>query len=310
MVKIYKTIQGNLTQINDIEQGCWVDIAEPIGVEIVDLSKRLDVPLDFFTSPLDIDERARIETDNGRTLIITRVPQMNIKDPKVPFITLPLGIIIKEDCVITICAMKSDVIKNLVTEKSNKISTVDQTQLVLAIFSETALLFLKYLKEINVQIDKLEEQLHSALENKSLVALLSIAKSLVFFTTSLKSNDIMTVKLLGISSLNITGENKSLYEDIVIDNLQAIDMANVYTEILSSMMDAFASVISNNLNVVMKFLTLITVLIAFPTLVSSIYGMNLKLPLQSHPLAFEITMGISFGIALLVAIFFIRRKWL
>ncbi len=309
MITIFKTIKNDLKEISEFENDCWVNVPNPTNEELEKLSQKLNVPLDFLTDTLDIDEKARIEIENECILIILRVPQFDEKDVDIPFTTLPVGIIITKDLFITVCSKECDVILDFINSKVRNFSTGNKGRFLLQIFLRTALLYLKYLKEINKRTTAVEKELHKAMKNEELIKLLNIEKSLVFFTTSLKSNELMMERLQKAQIVKMDIDDKDLLEDVLIENKQAIEMSNVYSNILSGMMDAFASVISNNLNVVMKFLTAVTIILMIPTLVASIYGMNVKLPFQNSPYAFLITFGISFTLSLIGILIFIKRKW-
>ena len=309
MINIFKTRQMDLKEISEFEKDSWVNISNPTNEELEKLSQKLNVPLDFLTDPLDVDERARIEVEKKCILIVLRIPRFDEKDADIPFTTLPLGIIFIEDLVITVCSNHVDVILDFINGKVRNFSTENRNRFILQIFVRTALLYLKHLKEINKRTTLVEKELHKAMKNEELIKLLNIEKSLVFFTTSLKSNELVMERLQKSEFVKLDPNDKDLLEDVSIENKQAIEMANVYSNILSGMMDAFASVISNNLNVVMKLLTTITIILMLPTLVASIYGMNVKLPFQDTPHAFVITIGISFVLSAISIFIFIRRKW-
>ncbi|NOZ63830.1 MAG: magnesium transporter CorA family protein, partial [Caldiserica bacterium] len=219
------------------------------------------------------------------------------------------GIIIKDEVIVTISNQENEVASYFLRKQIRGFFTQKRSRFVLQMFRFTALAYLNHLKVINRRTSSVETELHKSLRNEELIKLLNLEKGLVYFTTSLRGNEIMMERLQRMNILPMYEEDKELLEDVIIENRQAIDMANIYSNILSSMMDAFASVISNNLNIVMKFLTSITIILMLPTLVASIYGMNIKLPFQDSPHAFLITMVISFALSFAGIIAFIRRKW-
>ena len=311
MIKILKTIDSNLREISKIEDGCWINITAPNSHELVYLSKDLEIPLDFLTYPLDIDERARIEEENGWKLIILKAPRFEKENEDVPYTSLPIGIILNpyRDIIITVCSVEINIISSFIKGKVKNFSTGNKTNLILQIFMKTILLYLEYLKDINRRTNRAEKELQKAMKNKELIKLLSIEKSLVYFTTSLKSNKLMMERLQMLKFLEFDRNDKDLLEDIIIENKQAIEMTDIYSNILSGMMDAFASIISNNLNVVMKILTSITIILMLPTLIASIYGMNIKLPLQDSPNAFIILTIFSLVLTAIGVIFFIKQEW-
>ncbi|MCD6531805.1 magnesium transporter CorA family protein [bacterium] len=310
MIEIFVKDPQGVRQIEHIRGNCWVNISAPSREELEKITADFQIPMDFATDALDPDERARIETESGATLIMLRVPERNPKDENIPFITLPVGIILKDDIIITVCAYNNLVKDKFIrTIKTKDFSPANRNKIIVSILQRTALLYLNYLKEINRKTSEIEEQLHESMRNEELIKLLSLEKSLIYFTTSLRSNEIMMERLQRSNILNICSENEDLLEDAIIDNKQAIETANIYSNILSGMMDAFASIISNNLNIVMKFLTSITIILMLPTLVASIYGMNIKLPFQDSPHAFAITMGASLVLTVIGVLIFLKRNW-
>ncbi len=308
MIEIFKFNHHEFEPIKSIEKNCWINVVKPDNAELDRLSNELNIPLDFMIDSLDVDERARIDKEDGVVLVILRIPIVNVNNYKIPFITMPVGIIFVDDIVLTICSLDVNTILDLASNKRNMIPKT-AIELFLSCFSHAALLYLKYLKEINKQSIETEVALHEAMKNEELLQLLDIEKSLVFFTTSLRSNEFMMERIKRSGMIPMSDEEKELFDDIMIDNKQALETANIYSNILSGMMDAFASVISNNLNVVMKILTSITIILMIPTLIASIYGMNIKVPFQNSPHAFLIVMGISGLFSIAGVVVFIKRKW-
>lgn len=309
MIRIYRCCENKFISTDKVESNCWINVSKPSPDELDKLSKDLNIPLDFLTDPLDVDERARIETEDNIILIVARVPNYDPNNSEVPYTTLPVGIILINDLIITVCSEDINEILILNNGRTKNLYTQNSRRFILHIFNRTALSFLKYLKEINKKTGETEAHLHKSLKNEELIKLLNIEKSLVFFTTSLKSNELMMERLQKIEILKMDSDDKDLLEDVLIDNKQAIEMANIYSNILSGMMDAFASVISNNLNVVMKLLTSFTIILMIPTLIASIYGMNVELPFQRSAHAFMITMGISLTLSATSVLIFLKNKW-
>jgi len=309
MITILRWSENRFVQADKIERHCLINVISPEKDELEKLTREMLIPPDFLTDPLDIDERSRIETENGFLLIVLRLPKYN-EGSEIPFTTFPAGIILtKDDTIVLISSSNIMDILNLSDSRLKGVAEGKRSSVILHIFLKTALLYLRYLKEINRQTGEIENELQKSTKNKELIKLLNVEKSLVFFTTSLKSNELMMERLMKTELLKLTADDRDKLEDVLIDNRQAIDMSNIYSNILSGMMDAFASVISNNLNVVMKILTSITIILMIPTLAASIYGMNIELPFQHLPHAFYIITGISF-LALLVCILIFRKiKW-
>ena len=311
MIKKFKTIRGELKEISDFEKGCWVNVSnqQTNNNELEALSQKLKIPLDFLTDPLDVNERSRIEKEEEYILIVLRVPLFDKKKVDIPFTTLPIGIIFSKDLFLTVSSRDSEIIADFINGKVKNFSTEDKNSAILKIFSRTALLYLKYLREISDRTNIVEKELHKAMKNEELIKLLNIEKSLVFFVTSLKENELMMERLQKIELVKFDSQDQDLLEDVIIENKQAIEMADVYSNILSGMMDAFASVISNNLNVVLKLLTSITIILMIPTLITSVYGMNVGLPFQHSLHAFTIVMTISMVLSISGVLMFMKRKW-
>ena len=309
MIEIFKTMGSIQNIITEYEKDCWINVVSPSEDEIKSLSQDLNIPVDFLTSPLDIDERPRIEVEGKNMLVLIRIPHFD-KDNDIQFITVPLGIIFADDMILTVCARKNDVIQTFVNGRIRGWSTAKRSQFILRIFSRTALIYLDYLKQINKQTSEVEDRLERSLKNEELIELLNFEKSLVYFTTSLHANELVMERLQKTNMIKMYPDDNDLLEDVIIENRQAIEMANIHSNILSGIMDAFASVISNNLNVVMKFLTSVTIILNFPVLVASIYGMNVKLPLQDWSHAFAFTMAVSLAISILSVVLFAKKKWL
>ena len=309
MTNIFMLTQTGLKRITEFEKGCWVNIANPSTPELDDIHQKLNVPLNFLTDPLDIDEMARIEVEDEHILIVLRIPYYDKDDPDVPFITIPMGIIFTDHYVITICAKEIENFWDFFNGRPRTFYTESKNRFLLQIFFKSALTYLKYLKEIDKRTDVVERELHKSLKNEELIQLLNLEKSLVYFATSLRSNELVMERLDRIKALKMTEDDKDILEDVIIENKQAIEMANINSNILSGMMDAFASVISNNLNVVVKLLTSVTIILMIPTLIASIYGMNVKLPFQDSGHAFLITIIISTIFSSIGVLIFWRKKW-
>ncbi len=240
---------------------------------------------------MDVDELARVEKEDDYTMFIVRVP---IYDPQfaVTHFTVPVGVILFTDRIVTVCQADCDVLSDLAANRIKDLSIQNKSAFLLHIFGRAAVVYLRFLKDINKRTAAIELELQRSVKNHELTRLLAFEKSLVFFTTSLKSNEIVLEKLQLTKALRLKEDEMELLEDVLTDNKQAIEMANIYSDILSGMMDAFASVISNNLNMQMKRLTIISIVLMIPTLIVSMFGMNVKMPLEDMPHAFAIIGGI------------------
>ncbi|MDD1730016.1 MAG: magnesium transporter CorA family protein [Methanospirillum sp.] len=308
MITQYITTSEGLTEIEDFRPGCWVKVVNPTEKEIAYLVGQFGMPIDFLTDPLDVDERARFEVDEGNTLILIRSARREPEEAAIPYITLPIGIILTQDLLITVTLTEVDVMEEFLSGWVRNHDTRQRTRFVLQLCYRTALRFLRYLKEINRMTGVIERNLHRSTTNDQLLGLFNLQKSLVYFTTSLRSNSLMVEKFSYQSVLDMTDEEHDLYEEMVIENKQALEMANIYTSIITGMTGTFASIINNNVNVVMKLLTSVTILIALPTMIASIYGMNVHLPLQEAPYAFPFVMGTALSLSAIGLFILIRWK--
>jgi magnesium transporter len=295
--------------LNEFQPNCWINSQELTNEEVEELINEYHVPRDFIMDVLDTDERSRIEVDEDKVLIILRVP-LNNQNNGIPFITVPLGIIVSGNQIITICSRKTEIFPSLIKQvNENKITITNQFDYVLRIFLISAVWFLQFLKEINVQTALIEKDLENATKNKELHRLLHMEKCLVFFITSLKTNEMVLAKMRNGRNMQGIDHDEDLMEDVIIETKQALEMANVYSDIQSGMMDAFASIISNNLNVIMKQLTAVTILLMIPTLIASLFGMNVPNSFENSPFAFGYVIAISITLSLVGIFLFKWKNW-
>lgn len=308
MITIYShNAKGLLTQ-KEPTSGSWLNVVDPSPQEISQI-QALGIFQDFITYPLDLDEQARTEREDGVIFILLRVPYNQGQSEDVPFTTLPLGIILTDQLIITICKRDHEIIRYFADGKVRDFSPGKRNRFVLRLFLKTAQTFLVHLKEINKVVDALEDKLQLSQRNKEVLELLKYQKSLTFFTTALKSNELMMERLQRSQLFKMYPEDEDLLDDVLIENRQAIEMTNIASNILSSMMDAFASIISNNLNVVMKFLASVTILLSIPTIITSFYGMNVILPLANYQHTNLIILAVVFVIVILVSVIFWKKDW-
>jgi magnesium transporter len=302
--------EKKIEKLEEITKGCWINMTSPNEEEINLVANKLNIPVDFIKDALDDEERSRIEREDNNVLIIVDFPYITHDDTGIPiYETIPIGMIITDDCFITVSLKETPILGDFYQNKIKGFFTNKKTRFSLQILFSISTYYLRYLKQINKKTDEIERGLHQSMKNKELYGLLALEKSLVYFTTSLKSNKIVLEKLLRLSHLKMYDEDKELLEDVIIETQQAIEMAEVYSSILSGMMDAFASVISNNLNMVMKFLTSITIILALPTMVSSFFGMNVDLPFQHKPYAFTLICLIVVFLSSLTTFVFWKKKF-
>lgn len=308
MIKIFKTFGGYI-EVPKTQKGCWVNVVNPTEEEKLQLTEEFGLPSDLINDTLDIDERPRLEIDDLWTLVILRIP-IELPNNVVPFSTMPLGIFITNEFTITLCLQLNEVLPiaqpSQLREQYREIT--DNINFILRLSLRTGTLYLRYLSQINQMTNALEEDLERSIRNEELTKLLKMEKCLVYFITSIKANEIVLAKLR--NSKKITTEiNEDLLEDAIIENKQALEMAQIYSDIQSGMMDAFASVISNNLNVVMKHLTLVSIILMIPTLIASVFGMNVpNLWENSHWAMPSILLG-SLLLSAVGVVLFRKIKW-
>lgn len=308
MIKIFKTF-GGYNEISEPQNGCWVNVINPDRGDISRITTDFGFPMDSLNDILDADERPRIEFEDDWTLVIMRIPVESTNNG-VPFITIPLGIFITDKVTITICSQDNEVlpVNQPSTLREQYVNITDHINFTLRLFLRAGNLYIRYLKQINHLTSTIEQDLERSIKNRELNQLLKMEKCLVYFITSIKGNEIVLTRLK--NSKKITTElNEDLLEDAIIENKQALEISQIYSDIQSGMMDAFASVISNNLNVVMKQLTLISIILMIPTLIASIFGMNVPNFMEDVPWALPVIIFSSVMLSLLGVMLFRRRQW-
>jgi magnesium transporter len=311
MLEIYKSTEAKvLEQVEIISKGCWVNMYAPTQEEINKVSLDAQIDVDIIKDALDDEERPRIERDDGRVYIIVDFPYIvHDENGFAGYETIPIGIILTDDCIITVSLKDTPILEEFRKNRVKEFFTFKKTRFALQILFVISSYYLRYLKQINKKTNEIERVVHQSLKNKELFAFLALEKSLVYFTTSLKSNKVVLDKILRFNYLKMYEEDKDLLEDVIIEKTQAIEMAETYRSILTGMMNAFASIISNNLNIVMKFLTSITIILSFPTMVASFYGMNVDIPFQHSTHSYAIPLVISAFLTSLTAFIFWKKKY-
>lgn len=307
MIKYYKTIDNIVTEINMAEPGCWISITAPTESEIQRAIDEFNLDPGFVKSSLDEEESSRVELEEGQTLIIVDYPVCDTKTKtRFPiYYTMPMGIILTKSNVITISLKENVILNELYGGVIRNVNTSHKTRFVLLILLRIAYRFLQYLKQIDKLTYSTESQLNKLMKNQELINLIDLEKALVYFSTSLKADEITLEKILRGRVIKLYEEDQDLLEDVLIEIKQAIEMSNIYSSILAGTMDAFSSVISNNINIVMKRLTIITILMAVPTIVFSYYGMNVAgLQFTSSP---YFPLGIALAITAIIAFIMLRK---
>ncbi len=309
MIEIFKTSENGLelTKIDKIEKGCWINLIAPSEDELCYIQNKFKILPNFLRDPLDEEEKPRIDIEDNQALVIVDIPYVYEHGKNHKYETLPLGLLITDDYFITVCLKANIIIDYFKEKKIREFFTFKKTRFVFQVLFVISKEYLKYLRQIDRNTDEVEKSLHKSMRNKELFKLLEMEKSLVFFTTSLKSNEMMMEKLLRGKYIKMYEEDQDLLEDVIIENKQAIEMANIYSTILGNMMGTFASVISNNLNMVMKFLASMTIVMAIPTMISSFFGMNVPVPFTNNAFGFAYITFICIAAAS-GAIFILSKK--
>ena len=298
LLKIYNTdiVTNEFQQIKEFKKGSWINLVNPSESEIKTVCESINIQEDFIRDALDYEEKARIdsEEDDNTTLFVIDVPVIEKGEENDIYTTMPLGmIVVRDDFFLTVSLKKNKIIESFEKRKIKNFQTYKKTRFIFQIFYLNASYYLSYLKQINKETEIAEYILKNSMKNKELLKLLSLEKGLVYFTTSLKSNELVMEKTLRGKIVKLYEEDEDMLEDAITENRQAIEMAQIYRDILNGTMDAYASIISNNLNGVMKFLTSITIILAVPTMISSFWGMNVALPFEKSPMGFVIMVIIA-----------------
>ena len=312
MFKMYNTnIETNITEeTKEFMRGNWINMVSPSEEEIKLVCENINIQEDFIRYALDPEEKARIdiEEDDNTILFIIDTPIMEIESGAKVYSTMPIGVIfVRDDYIITVSLHKNPIMEDLEKKKARNIITYKKSRMLLQIFYSNAEMFLALLKKLNKETEIAENVLKNSMKNKELLKLLSLEKGLVYFTTSLKSNEVVMERTMRGNLIKLYDEDEDILEDAIIENKQAIEMAKIYRDILTGTMDAYASIISNNLNGVMKYLTSITIILAIPTMIASYWGMNVAVPMQHNPFGFIIIVVVSLLIGI-IATLWLKRK--
>ncbi len=310
MIQYFNIVNHKTVATDKPGNGTWVNVLPPLKQsEFDELSSSLGIHIDFLKDSLDIDERSRYEADEDVKLVVIKTPTENnsFNDSDAFYITIPICIILTKEQIVTVNSFENEAIKKFLNSFQNR-HPDKRNMMVLKIFEKVINNYQTHLKEINQKRNLLEQKLYAANRNEELFQLMRIQKSLVYFVTALRSNELLMMKLARTNFLELNEDEKDFLEDLIIETSQALETANTYTNILLSTLDAFASIISNNQNEVLKRLTTITLFLSIPVLIASIYGMNVPIPFQNSPFAFWIPITISLIILGYVTYKFLNRK--
>ncbi len=311
MIQYFKNLDGQTVEITKPENGIWVNLVPPFKEEeFIELSEGLEIPIEFLRDSLDIDERPRFEIEDNVKFIVIKTPTENnsFNDSDAFYITIPICIILTHNQIVTVNSFDNGAIKKFLNSFQKR-HPDKRNMMVLKIFEKIVQDFLDYLKQINHRRNQYEQSLYDSNSNEDLLNLMRIQKSLTYFVTALRSNEMLMMKLERTNFLALNEDEREILQDLIVDMSQALEMANIYANILNSTMDAYASIISNNLNNVMKRLTSITIILSLPILVTSIYGMNVDIPYQHSNHAFYIPVVLSLVISVIIGWYFLKKKW-
>lgn len=314
MIQVYKHSNGHLEDnisLASAEKGSWIHVVNPNSEDLQLVSMVTEIPTDVLKTALDTEERSHVEIEDNYIFVVINIPIILETDS---YDTLPLGIFITPDFIITLCIQETEVMRAFTENKYPLFYTFKKTRFLFQILYRSATLFLRYLMQINRRTDDLEELLRHSMRNKEFFLLLELQKSLTYFTSALRSNGIVMERLMRLRRntnlhhlIKMYEEDEDLLEDVIIENKQAIEMVEMYSNILMSMSDTFASIISNNLNLVMKFLASITIMLAVPTIIFSLWGTNVPVPFQENPLGFYYVTGIALLCTVIAVIMLWKR---
>ncbi len=313
MLRMFSTVNGQIEQIDKPESGSWLALSDPTDVELTTVSQETGVDLADLRAPLDDEERSRVDVEDDYTMIIVDIPTVGERAGRNWYETIPLSIIVTKTLIITVCMQDTPVLHPFMEGTIRGFNTFMRSRFILQILYRNATMYLRYLRIIDGETDKLELRLRHSMQNREFLMLLELSKTLVYFNTSLKSNEIVMEKLTTLSRIKQYPEDEDLLDDVITENKQAIEMANIYSGVLANMTDAFSSVVSNNLSNVMRIFTIISITLSIPTLIFSMYGMNfqqgmLGMPFTDSRWGFLVIIVLAIALSLAVLWFLTRSR--
>jgi len=308
MIEFYlRTVRDEkLQKIEEFREGCWINVESPSEEEMEKISKDFKIDIDWLKSSMDLDEKSRIEEDGEKVLIITRIPY---KDENDEISTIPFGIILTRSFIMTISYLPNQIVEDIKIEKF-KVATTQRVRFVLKVFERINRNYDKYLDMLSKKAEMIEHQVSISLTNNEIYQLLQIQKTLIYFSSAIVANELVFEKLSSGKIIKMYEEDKEIIDDIVLSNKEIYERIKIMRDVLSNTLDAYASIVSNNLNIVMKFLTSVSIILSVSVLIASFYGMNVSLPLQDHPLAFWYILLASIASFVLLYLFFKKKNWL
>ncbi|MCX8688226.1 magnesium transporter CorA family protein [Bifidobacterium sp. B4142] len=313
MMRVFSTMNGQIEQIGKASKGSWICLSAPTDVELANVSQTTGIDLADLRAPLDDEERSRVDVEDEYTMVIVDIPRAEERDGRDYYETIPLSIIVTEDLIVTVCMQDTVLLHPFMEGTIRGFNTFMKSRFILQILYRNATLYLRYLRIIDRESDRLELKLRHSMQNREILMLLELNKTLVYFATSLKSNEIVLEKLTGLERIKRYPDDEDLLGDVITENKQAIEMANIYSSVLSNMTDAFASIVSNNVNNVMRIFTIISISLSVPTLIFSMYGMNFNqgmfgMPFTDKPWGFAVVVILSGMVTALVTWFLTRSR--
>ena len=313
MMRVFSTMNGQIEQIGKASKGSWICLSAPTDVELANVSQTTGIDLADLRAPLDDEERSRVDVEDEYTMVIVDIPRAEERDGRDYYETIPLSIIVTEDLIVTVCMQDTVLLHPFMEGTIRGFNTFMKSRFILQILYRNATLYLRYLRIIDRESDRLELKLRHSMQNREILMLLELNKTLVYFATSLKSNEIVLEKLTGLERIKRYPDDEDLLGDVITENKQAIEMANIYSSVLSNMTDAFASIVSNNVNNGMRIFTIISISLSVPTLIFSMYGMNFNqgmfgMPFTDKPWGFAVVVILSGLLTALVTWFLTRSR--
>ena len=308
MVEFFKTVDGRITEVSEFTEGCWVNMVHPSSDELEQIAQAAQVEEEFVRAALDPEESSRVDTEDEQLLMIVDIPMVeksSVEDGGQMFTTIPMGIVVAQNAVITVCLEDSIILRSIAEGAVKGVHTSLKTRFVFQILLRIAGRFLKNLRMIERDFTRIEKRLYDSLKNEELIQLLGLSKSLVYFSSSLKGNEVTMEKVLRGRVLKLYEDDRDLLDDVSIEIRQAIEMCGIYTEVFNETMDTFGSLINNNLNLTMRTLAIITLVLSMPTMVFSFYGMNTALPLDE---AWVFPLVLSIVLSVVAAVWIMRSR--
>jgi magnesium transporter len=309
MIQLFQTIKTQLNEVSSLAEGVWINIVDPTLEERNWIEENAPLVAEYLSDSLDLDELSRVEKEDDYLLVVIRLPHFRGVEHDSPFTTIPLLIIQTETNIFTICKEENVIIQEFIRERIKGFSTAKKNKFLLQLMFKTAGKYLLHLRNINKIVERLEDELESSLRNREIFELLKYEKALIYYMTALQANGAMMERLRRLRIFAAFEEDEDLLEEVMIENQQAIQMTNITTRVLGQMMEAYSSVINNNMNNVMKTLTFVTICLAIPTLFASLYGMNVPLPFAETTTAFWFILTLSASLVLVVFFMFRRLRW-